>query len=45
VDQIYASWLSGYGVTPAKPARTAFQAAALPAGALLMLDVIAACPD
>jgi 2-iminobutanoate/2-iminopropanoate deaminase len=45
VDQIYASWLPGHGVTPAKPARTAFQAAALPAGALLMLDVIAACPD
>jgi 2-iminobutanoate/2-iminopropanoate deaminase len=45
VDQIYAAWLPGHGVTPAKPARTAFQAAALPAGALLMLDVIAACPD
>ena len=34
VDQIYAAWLPGHGVTPAKPARTAFQAAALPAGAL-----------
>jgi 2-iminobutanoate/2-iminopropanoate deaminase len=45
VDQIYAAWLPGHGVTPAKPARTAFQAAALPAGALLMLEVIAACPD
>jgi 2-iminobutanoate/2-iminopropanoate deaminase len=45
VDQIYAAWLPGHGVTPAKPARTAFQAAALPAGALLMLDVIAACQD
>lgn len=44
-DQIYAAWLPGHGVTPAKPARTAFQAAALPAGALIMLDVIAACPD
>jgi 2-iminobutanoate/2-iminopropanoate deaminase len=45
VDQIYAAWLPGHGVTPAKPARTAFQAAALPAGALLMLDVVATCPD
>jgi len=45
VDQIYAAWLPGHGVSPAKPARTAFQAAALPAGALLMLDVVAACPD
>lgn len=45
VDQIYAAWLPGHGVTPAKPARTAFQAAALPAGALLMLEVIAAYPD
>ena len=45
VDQIYAAWLPGHGVTPAKPARTAFQAAALPAGALLMLEVIAACPE
>jgi 2-iminobutanoate/2-iminopropanoate deaminase len=45
VDQIYAAWLPGHGVTPAKPARTAFQAAALPAGALLMLEVVAACPD
>jgi 2-iminobutanoate/2-iminopropanoate deaminase len=45
VDQIYAAWLPGHGVTPAKPARTAFQAAALPAGALVMLDVVAAFPD
>ena len=45
VDQIYAAWLPGHGVTPAKPARTAFQAAALPAGALLMLEVVAACPE
>jgi 2-iminobutanoate/2-iminopropanoate deaminase len=45
VDQIYAAWLPGHGVTPAKPARTAFQAAALPAGALLMLEVVAASPD
>jgi 2-iminobutanoate/2-iminopropanoate deaminase len=45
VDQIYAAWIPGQGVTPARPARTAFQAAALPAGALVMLEVIAACPD
>ena len=45
IDQIYAAWLPGHGVTPAKPARTAFQAAALPHGALMMLEVIAACPD
>jgi 2-iminobutanoate/2-iminopropanoate deaminase len=45
VDQIYAAWLPGHGVTPAKPARTAFQAAALPAGALVMIDVVAAFPD
>ena len=43
VDVIYAAWLPGLGVT-ALPARTAFQAAALPAGALVMLDVVAACP-
>jgi 2-iminobutanoate/2-iminopropanoate deaminase len=43
VDVIYAAWLPGIGVT-ALPARTAFQAAALPAGALVMLDVIAAAP-
>lgn len=43
VDQIYAAWLPGLGVT-ALPARTAFQAAALPAGALVMLDVVAAVP-
>ena len=45
VDQIYAAWLPGHGVTPPKPARTAFQAAALPAGALLMIEVVAAAPD
>jgi len=33
VDVIYAAWLPGLGVT-ALPARTAFAAAALPAGAL-----------
>src|SRR5256885_13935434 len=43
VDVIYAAWLPGLGVT-ALPTRTAFQAAALPAGALVMLDVIAAFP-
>lgn len=44
VDVIYSSWLPGLGVT-ALPTRTAFQAAALPAGALVMLDVIAAYPN
>ena len=43
VDQIYAAWLPGQGVT-ALPARTAFAALALPAGALVMLDVVAAFP-
>jgi len=43
VDQIYATWLPGRGITPL-PARTAFQAAALPAGALVMLEVVAADP-
>ena len=43
VDVIYAAWLPGRGVTPL-PARTAFQAAALPAGALVMLEVVAAFP-
>jgi 2-iminobutanoate/2-iminopropanoate deaminase len=43
VDVIYAGWLPGLGVTPL-PVRTAFAAAALPAGALVMLDVIAAFP-
>jgi 2-iminobutanoate/2-iminopropanoate deaminase len=45
VDQIYAAWLPGHGVALAKPARTPFQAAALPAGALVMLEVVAAYPD
>src|SRR5215471_711097 len=44
VDVIYAAWLPGLGVTPL-PARTAFAAAALPAGALVMLEVVAACPN
>ncbi|MBV9494767.1 MAG: RidA family protein [Acidobacteria bacterium] len=43
VDVLYAAWLPGMGVT-ALPARTAFQAAALPAGALVMLEVVAAYP-
>jgi 2-iminobutanoate/2-iminopropanoate deaminase len=43
VDVIYSAWLPGLGVTPL-PTRTAFQAAALPAGALVMLDVVAASP-
>ena len=43
VDQLYAAWLPGLGVT-ALPARTAFAVAGLPAGALVMLDVVAACP-
>ena len=43
VDQIYAAWLPGLGVT-ALPARTAFAVASLPAGALVMLDVIAVYP-
>jgi 2-iminobutanoate/2-iminopropanoate deaminase len=43
VDVIYSGWLPGRGVTPL-PARTAFAAASLPAGALVMLDVVAAYP-
>jgi 2-iminobutanoate/2-iminopropanoate deaminase len=43
VDAIYAAWLPGLGITPL-PARTAFAALSLPAGALVMLDVIAAYP-
>jgi 2-iminobutanoate/2-iminopropanoate deaminase len=44
VDMIYSAWLPGLGVT-ALPARTAFAALSLPAGALVMLEVIAAYPD
>jgi 2-iminobutanoate/2-iminopropanoate deaminase len=44
VDVLYAAWLPGQGVTPL-PARTAFAAAALPAGALVMLEVVAAYPS
>ena len=43
VDVIYSSWLPGLGVTPL-PARTAFAALALPAGALVMLEAVAAKP-
>jgi len=43
VDVIYSGWLPGLGVTPL-PARTAFAALALPAGALVMMDVVAADP-
>ena len=43
VDQIYSAWLPGLGVTPL-PARTAFAAASLPAGALVMMDAVAAFP-
>jgi 2-iminobutanoate/2-iminopropanoate deaminase len=44
VDVLYAAWLPGRGVTPL-PARTAFAAASLPAGALVMLEVVAAYPS
>lgn len=44
VDAIYAAWLPGLGITP-WPARTAFAALALPAGALVMLEVVAAVSE
>lgn len=44
VDAIYSAWLPGRGVTPL-PARTAFEVSALPAGALVMLEVVAAYPN
>lgn len=44
VDLIYSAWLPGLGVTPL-PARTAFAALSLPAGALVMMDVVAAFPN
>jgi 2-iminobutanoate/2-iminopropanoate deaminase len=44
VDAIYAAWLPGLGITPL-PARTAFAAKSLPAGALVMLEVVAAVPN
>jgi len=43
VDAIYAAWLPGRGVTPL-PARTAVAGVALPHGALMMLEVVAAFP-
>lgn len=43
VDQIYAEWLPDRGKSP-YPARVAFQAAALPAGAKVMMDVVAVFP-
>lgn len=43
VDALYSAWLPARGITPL-PARTAFAAAALPSGALVMLDVVAAYP-
>ena len=43
VDAIYSAWLPGRGVTPL-PARTAFGSVSLPAGALMMLEVVAAFP-
>lgn len=43
VDVLYSAWLPGKGITPL-PVRTAFAAASLPAGALVMLDVVAAYP-
>lgn len=44
VDVIYAAWLPGRGVTPL-PARTACAVSSLPAGALVMLEVVAAYPS
>lgn len=44
VDVLYSAWLPGRGITPL-PVRTAFAAASLPGGALVMLDVVAAYPS
>ena len=44
IDALYAAWLPGLGVTPL-PTRTAFGGLALPAGALVMMDVVAAYPN
>ncbi len=44
VDHIYASWLPDRGVSP-YPARTSLVAAELPAGAEVLLDVIAVYPN
>jgi 2-iminobutanoate/2-iminopropanoate deaminase len=43
VDAIYEAWLPGRNVVPL-PARTACAVAGLPAGALVMLEVVAAPP-
>jgi 2-iminobutanoate/2-iminopropanoate deaminase len=44
VDQIYAEWLPDRARSP-YPTRTPFQAAALPAGAKVMMEVIALIPE
>ena len=44
VDQIYAQWLPDRDKSP-YPTRTPFQAAALPAGAQVMMQVIALIPE
>ena len=44
VDHIYVQWLPDRGEAP-YPTRTAFQAAALPAGARVMMDVVALFPE
>lgn len=44
IDDIYAAWLPDRGEAPL-PVRTAFEAAALPAGALVSLEVMAVYPD
>lgn len=44
VDQMYAQWLPDRGEAP-YPTRTAFQAAALPAGAQVMMEVVALVPE
>ncbi len=43
VDHLYVQWLPDRGEAP-YPTRTAFQAAALPAGARVMMDVVALFP-
>jgi 2-iminobutanoate/2-iminopropanoate deaminase len=43
VDHLYVQWLPDRGEA-AYPTRTAFQAAALPAGARVMMDVVALFP-
>lgn len=43
IDQIYAAWLPDRGEAP-YPVRTSLVAAELPAGALVLMDVIAVYP-